>query len=104
LPPRVRQTVKRQCTVDCKILDSQSPLIDTETQLAKRRLALLESNQPRNSQPETHSDAGPGAAFELFPALDPLGRDFPLPSKTHTIALTPTVDFGKETSNSSGGG
>src|SRR5262245_19270543 len=43
--------------------------MDIGTQLAKRRSALLESNRPRNSQPETHSDAGLGVTLESLPAL-----------------------------------
>jgi len=35
--------------------------------------------------------------------LVPIGKDFPMPSKTHADALTLAVGSGKENSNSSGG-
>jgi hypothetical protein len=47
--------------------------------LAKRKWALLESNPPRNNQPETHRSNGLGEWLELLPIAS---KDFPMPRKT----------------------
>jgi hypothetical protein len=38
-------------------------LLEDHNRCVKRRLALLETNPPRNSQPETHLDRRPGDGF-----------------------------------------
>src|ERR1700730_4468647 len=63
------------------------------TRLAKRRTALLESNRPRNSQPETHrDDEVRGVAVGVAPhhpnQAPNIGLiDFLLPWKTHKDSL-----------------
>jgi len=42
-------------------LSTQETYDSEGMQLGKRRSALLGSQRPRNSQPETHSDEGPGS-------------------------------------------
>jgi hypothetical protein len=50
-------------TVDEKESTGKTTLAQNDVRLAKRKRTLLESNPPRNSQPETHRDdeAGSGA-------------------------------------------
>ena len=63
------------------------------TRLAKRRAALLESNRPRNSQPETHRDDEVRGAAVESPRTSRTKKpnigliDFLMPWKTHNDTL-----------------
>src|ERR1019366_3284292 len=68
-------------------LDDFARLRQNGRRLAKRRQAL-ESNLPRNSQPETHRKAVAGAGRGLPQRRSsPLSIDFPMPPKTRMTTL-----------------
>ena len=56
LPPGVRQTVKTLFAGRWKPSTGKTTLQHSGDRLVKRRLALVETNPPRNSQPETDPD------------------------------------------------
>ena len=61
--PSVETMLNCHITVRWIFLLKSSLLLQNRRRLVKRRRALLESNSPRNSQPETHRNDGPGSGL-----------------------------------------
>lgn len=105
IPPRAPPSIPSSCQLRLKIPQSTgrkipSPqqvvvdgfirLLEVGNRLVKRRWALVETNPPRNSWPQTHQDdeardeagrgivPGPGIVIGLI--------DLPMPQKTHARA------------------
>ena len=60
--------------VRCKRVAGERGCCDTANQLAKRRRALLESNPPRDSQPETHPNDEAGEGVQPSPGFHRMDR------------------------------
>jgi hypothetical protein len=61
----MRQGEILQLAVRCNLLDERVDALQNDARQGKRRPALLESNWPRNTLLETHSDGSPGAGSQL---------------------------------------
>ena len=84
--PFVRQGVVRQLAVRCKWLDEREPVVSEWAWRGKRRRALLESNPPRDTSLKLipmSGRGGSGVCPGKILALQTIGRDFPMPRKTH---------------------
>src|SRR6266852_3631294 len=65
--PLLRQSETSTLAVQWIFLLQSFLLFQDDGRLVKRRRALLESNSPRNSQPETHRDDEPGGGSGAAP-------------------------------------
>ena len=63
--PPVRHSFVATLAVKWIVLLKPASFPQARNRLAKRRRALVEANPPRNSQPETHRDDGPGSRLRL---------------------------------------
>src|SRR3954447_22204484 len=88
LAPGLRQTVKTLFGFHEKQSTGKTTVAQNDLRLAKRKRALLESNPPRNNQPETHRDdeAGGGACAVPGPVgSHRIGLPFVVPQRLRTL-------------------